>query len=412
MAVHAEVDFSGFPFLAELDEECTDQAQEGCLVGEQACDPGAAFEFHVQALQCVGGPEATLMGHGEAEHGEALREVFLHPSGQLGSGGSVFVDDFLETPLGGVEIGAVEDGADGVGDGGPLVEPGHVGLGVLLEVELAALPRHRWEEGLSGGTQPGVIVADDQLDPLEAPFLERGEEGSPVDLRLAEGGTDAEDGAFAALIDADGDKDGTVDDTSTLTDLLVSGIEEEVGVEAQGAGAPGVQFGVELGGTATDLGGTDRGPTQLLDDGGDFASGDALDVHLCQGEFEGLFAAYALVQGAGVEAGTSTDLRDVEGDGTDPCVDGLGLVAVAVAIAGLGALIGLGVEDLGAFVAHGFVDEQADALGEAFGAVFVDELQEAIEEFRLGLVGHVRRLLDVFGTTPTGSQHGPPSTSF
>jgi hypothetical protein len=77
------------------------------------------------------------------------------------SGGGDFVDNFLETPLGGVEIGAVEDGSNGVGDGGPLVEPGHVGLGVLLEVELAALVGDTSETGFDGSAQTLVIVADD-----------------------------------------------------------------------------------------------------------------------------------------------------------------------------------------------------------------------------------------------------------
>jgi hypothetical protein len=45
-------------------------------------------------------------------------------------------------------------------------------------------------------------------------------------------------------------------------------------------------------------------------------------------------------------------------------------------------------------------------------ALLVEELHECVEEFSLGLVGHVRLVLDVFRTTPTGSQHGPPSTSF
>lgn len=166
------------------------------------------------------------------------------------------------------------------------------------------------------------------------------------------------------------------------------------------------------GGAATDPCGANQGPAELLRDASDVAGGDALDIQLLQGEFEGLFAAHAIVWGVGVEAGISTELRDVEGDEIVPCVDGLGLVAVAVAIGGFGALVGLGVENLGAFVAHGSIDEQPGALGEAFGAVFVDELQEAIEELRLGLVRHVRRLLDVFGTTPTGSQHGPLSTGF
>lgn len=131
-----------------------------------------------------------------------------------------------------MEIGAVEGAAIGVSDGGTLVEPGQVGVGILLEVELVALPGHRWKEALLGCIQPGVSIADDEPGPLEAPFLERGEEGSPVDLRLAECDMEAEDEAFTDLIDADGDKDGTVDDTASLTGPLVSGIQEEVGVEA------------------------------------------------------------------------------------------------------------------------------------------------------------------------------------
>lgn len=87
MAVHAGVDSFGFPCLAELDKDCADLAREGGFDGKQACDPGAAIEFHVQALQCGGGPDEQLMSHGEAGHNEALREVFLHPSSQLGSGG-------------------------------------------------------------------------------------------------------------------------------------------------------------------------------------------------------------------------------------------------------------------------------------------------------------------------------------
>jgi hypothetical protein len=37
-------------------------------------------------------------------------------------------------------VGAKEDASDGLGGSGALVEARHVGLGVLLEVKLAALP--------------------------------------------------------------------------------------------------------------------------------------------------------------------------------------------------------------------------------------------------------------------------------
>ena len=150
-----------------------------------------------------------------------------------------------------------------------------------------------------------------------------------------------------------------------------------------------MEFGIELGGTGADLGGTDGGAAELLDDGGDFAGGDALDIHFGQGEFEGLFAADALFQGAGIEVHAVAHLRDTELDGADAGGEGFGFEAVGVALAGLGAFVRLGLEGVGAFQAHGFVDEQAHALGEAFEAFAGEELQDGVQEFRIGLVGHV-----------------------
>jgi hypothetical protein len=64
------------------------------------------------------------------------------------------------------------------------------------------------------------------------------------------------------------------------------------------------------------------------------------------------------------------------------------------------------------FVAHGLVDEDAEAFGEAVVALLSQELQDVVQEIRIGVVGHVVLLLDVFADTPTGNQCGPPSTSF
>ena len=59
---HVEVDFFGFPLLAELDEQGGDEAQDGGFVGEHACDPGAAFELLVDALQRIGGAQLAAPG--------------------------------------------------------------------------------------------------------------------------------------------------------------------------------------------------------------------------------------------------------------------------------------------------------------------------------------------------------------
>ena len=63
---HVEVDFSGFPLLAEIDEQGGDEAQDGGFVGEHACDAGAAFDLLVDALQRIGGAQLALVGGGSA----------------------------------------------------------------------------------------------------------------------------------------------------------------------------------------------------------------------------------------------------------------------------------------------------------------------------------------------------------
>ena len=42
-----------------------------------------------------------------------------------------------------------------------------------------------------------------------------------------------------------------------------------------------------------------------------------------------------------------------------------------------------------AFDAHGFVDEDAEAFGEAGVALLCQELQDIVQEFRISAVGHV-----------------------
>ena len=123
--------------------------------------------------------------------------------------------------------------------------------------------------------------------------------------------------------------------------------------------------------------------------GGDFAGGNALDIHFGHGEFEGLLGANAFFQGAGIEGGFAADLRDAKGDGAHPAGEGFGLVAVGVTQAGVGAFVRLGLKDLMAFDTHGFIDENAQAFGEAVVALFSQQLQDVVQQFRIGVVGHV-----------------------
>ena len=55
----------------------------------------------------------------------------------------------------------VEDGPQLSGDGLFGFLPGDESAGVLLQMELAALPRHGWQHGPAGGFQADMIVRDD-----------------------------------------------------------------------------------------------------------------------------------------------------------------------------------------------------------------------------------------------------------
>ena len=64
------------------------------------------------------------------------------------------------------------------------------------------------------------------------------------------------------------------------------------------------------------------------------------------------------------------------------------------------------------FDAHGFVDGEAEAFGKAVVALLGEELQDVVQEFRIGVVGHEVWWLDVFADTPTGNHCARSLTVF
>jgi len=138
-----------------------------------------------------------LMGGRQSEHGEAVGDVFLPPPGQIWRAFGGVIDDVLEPLFSRVARRAVKDTADGAGDFGALIQARDVGLGVLLEMELAARPRDVANDSFAGGGHAGVIVADDEGDAAKAALDEALEEGAPVGFGFTEGDADAQNGAFA-----------------------------------------------------------------------------------------------------------------------------------------------------------------------------------------------------------------------
>ena len=62
-------------------------------------------------------------------------------------------------------------------------EAGNIGLGVLLEMKQAALPRDGRKDGLAGGGHAGVGIADDETGAVEAAGDKGGEASRANGLR-------------------------------------------------------------------------------------------------------------------------------------------------------------------------------------------------------------------------------------
>ncbi len=136
-------------------------------------------------------------------------------------------------------------------------------------------------------------IADDELHAMQAAFDEGVKELAPMDFGLAQGDADAEDGAFAIGADAEGDEYGAIHEQAAVTHFFIPGVENEVGVVRQWALTPLLELAIELGGAGAYLAGSDFVAAEFFDDFGDFACGDALDIHFGHGENQRLFAAHA-----------------------------------------------------------------------------------------------------------------------
>ncbi len=115
-----------------------------------------------------------------------------------------------------------------------------------------------------GGSQAQMGIADDETSAADAAGDDGGEELTSMDFGLAQGGADAEDGAFAIGADANGNEHGTVAQEASVADFFIAGVEDEIGTGQQGTLAPELEFVIELGGAGADLGGAVL-PSKVVD---------------------------------------------------------------------------------------------------------------------------------------------------
>ena len=70
------------------------------------------------------------------------------------------------------------------------------------------------------------------------------------------------------------------------------------------------------------------------------------------------------------------------------------------------------MQDGGALLNHGLIDEQAQSLGKARGTIGGEKLQNGAQKFRVKMVGHVCVFVGCVCCTPTGNHTDQPPTNF
>lgn len=110
-------------------------------------------------------------------------------------------DDVLQAAfvLGGLD--GVEDAMDVSSDLRTHASFEHVCHGVADRMELAPLPRHPSQDGLTGSPEPSVIVTDDELHAVYVAFLKTFEDLPTVWLGLGELHAAAEHTPLAVGVD-------------------------------------------------------------------------------------------------------------------------------------------------------------------------------------------------------------------
>lgn len=219
----------------------------------------------VESFAEIGGSQAFSYGLVESKDSEAFGEIGLHPCGKFRSRVRVFFHSKLESGLGGGKIFCVEDGANIRSDGFFHALFWHVSLGVLLEVKLAAVPRHTVIDGGNGGFETLVGITGDGRAGVQAAGFKRGKELAPVDFCLGEGDRDAQDGSMTVLqSNPDGCEHGAGAHDAIDANFFIACIKDEVSYGLDGTLSPRLQHVVEFRGGSTDLRGCNFQATKFF----------------------------------------------------------------------------------------------------------------------------------------------------
>jgi len=141
LQVEVEIDLAGHPLVVEFGEESADEAQTKICVGKDAGHPGASAQLPVDALQSIGGAQRMRRAAGKSKTARLSGMAVSTHSASFGCSLPHFQGD-LQEPFGLRPVGRVKDGAHLGGHRLLGLLAGDELAGILLQMELAALPGH------------------------------------------------------------------------------------------------------------------------------------------------------------------------------------------------------------------------------------------------------------------------------
>ena len=331
---------SRFPVVADLDADGADEPHQRGDVRERRDEPRPRFDLLVEVFLHVVGSQELADDLGEREHGEPVRDVVLHPRRELRLARGVLLDDRREQSFRLLEASGMEHRADVRCDLGLEPRLRDIGLRVLLEVHLAALPRDARKRRLARCPKPVVAVADDELHPVHAALDQPREDPAPVHLVLAQVRVDRQDGPVPVLEDPRHDERRHGDDDPVDAGLVVGRVDEEHLDDADRSVAPLLEFVVHLLHRPGDLVRRDVHVAEPVENRLHLARRHAPDVHLRHRELERPLVPRAALEAPRIERGLRvSDLRDLQRQLPGVRVERLRLVAVGIAAAIVRALV-------------------------------------------------------------------------
>jgi hypothetical protein len=100
------------PLVILLEQQGTDKADHGGLVGEDADDLAASLDLAIEAFERIGGVQLDAMLGGEAHVGQDVGLGIVHQGGKLGDAGPELIGDLPPLLAGGFGVVLGEGGAD------------------------------------------------------------------------------------------------------------------------------------------------------------------------------------------------------------------------------------------------------------------------------------------------------------